>query len=189
MPDETTILRFSLPPFSCARLLLTWLPIPHTTACNAAHALRVSRFHQKGQIVPFMKNVAELANGEQFVLIYFSALLATPIIVTPWLLVLLWHLGSRFKTCCKPAKRGHLALGCGGVLRARISSLPAVLKRLLNNKPELATGERTAAHNRWIAYNKMRGQYGSAMEHAIPELFWVDRNKCSHLDDRMTRGS
>ena len=43
---------------------------------------------------------------------------------------------------------------------------------------------RTAAHNRWIAYNKMRGQYGSAMEHAIPELFWVDRNKCSYLDDK-----
>ncbi|MBO4511159.1 MAG: hypothetical protein J5746_00180, partial [Victivallales bacterium] len=31
---------------------------------------------------------------------------------------------------------------------------------------------------------KMRGQYGSAMEHAIPEQFWVDRNKCSYLDDK-----
>ena len=109
--------------------------------------------------------------------------------VSPYTQGIHFVLWSRFKTRCKSAKRGHLALGCGGVLRARISSLPAVLKRLLNNKPELATGERTAAHNRWIAYNKMRGQYGSAMEHAIPELFWVDRNKCSYLDDRMTRGS
>ena len=54
----------------------------------------------------------------------------------------------------------------------------------INNKPELTAGGRTAAHNRWIAYNKMRGQYGSAMEHAIPEQFWVDRNKCSYLDDK-----
>ena len=54
----------------------------------------------------------------------------------------------------------------------------------INNKPELTTGGRTAAHNRWIAYNKMRGQYGSAMEHAIPEQFRVDRNKCSYLDDK-----
>ncbi len=54
----------------------------------------------------------------------------------------------------------------------------------INNKPELTHSGRTAAHNRWIAYNKMRGQYGSAMEHAIPEQFWVDRNKCSYLDDK-----
>ena len=54
----------------------------------------------------------------------------------------------------------------------------------INNEPELTHSGRTAAHNRWIAYNKMRGQYGSAMEHAIPEQFWVDRNKCSYLDDK-----
>ena len=54
----------------------------------------------------------------------------------------------------------------------------------INNKPELTQNGRTAAHNRWIAYNKMRGQYGSAMEHAIPEQFWVDKNKCSYLDDK-----
>ena len=54
----------------------------------------------------------------------------------------------------------------------------------INNKPELTAGGRTAAHNRWIAYNKMRGQYSSALEHAIPEQFWVDRNKCSYLDDK-----
>ena len=54
----------------------------------------------------------------------------------------------------------------------------------INNKPELTHSGRTAAHNRWIAYNKMRGQYGSAMEHAIPEQFWVDRNKCSYVDDK-----
>ena len=53
----------------------------------------------------------------------------------------------------------------------------------INNKPELTTGGRTAAHNRWIAYNKMRGQYGSAMEHAIPEQFWVNKNQCSYLDE------
>lgn len=54
----------------------------------------------------------------------------------------------------------------------------------INNKPELTHSGRTAAHNRWIAYNKMRGQYSSAMEHAIPEQFWVDRDKCSYLDDK-----
>ena len=54
----------------------------------------------------------------------------------------------------------------------------------INNEPELTHSGRTAAHNRWIAYNKMRGQYGSAMEHAIPEQFWVDKNKCSYLDDK-----
>ena len=54
----------------------------------------------------------------------------------------------------------------------------------INNKPELTQNGRTAAHNRWIAYNKMRGQYGSAMEHAIPEQFWVDKNQCSYLDDK-----
>ena len=54
----------------------------------------------------------------------------------------------------------------------------------INNEPGLNHSGRTAAHNRWIAYNKMRGQYGSAMEHAIPEQFWVDRNKCSYLDDK-----
>ena len=54
----------------------------------------------------------------------------------------------------------------------------------INNKPELTANGRTAAHNRWIAYNKVRGQYGSAMEHAIPEQFWVDKNQCSYLDDK-----
>ena len=54
----------------------------------------------------------------------------------------------------------------------------------INNEPELTHSGRATAHNRWIAYNKMRGQYSSAMEHAIPEQFRVDRNKCSYLDDK-----
>ena len=34
----------------------------------------------------------------------------------------------------------------------------------INNKPELTANGKPAAQNRWIAYNKMRGQYASAME-------------------------
>jgi hypothetical protein len=32
---------------------------------------------------------------------------------------------------------------------------------------------------RWIAYNKMRGQYASALEHAIPERFFNDTTQCN----------
>jgi hypothetical protein len=39
-----------------------------------------------------------------------------------------------------------------------------------------------AAQNRWIAYNKSKGQYSSAMEHAVPEEFWIDRTKCKYTD-------
>jgi hypothetical protein len=53
----------------------------------------------------------------------------------------------------------------------------------INDKPELTQGGRTAAMNRWIAYNRMRGQHGSAMEHAVPEQFWVDRNQCRYVDE------
>ena len=53
----------------------------------------------------------------------------------------------------------------------------------INNKPELTANGKSAAQNRWIAYNRMRGQYASAMEHAAPEAFWVDKTKCSHTDE------
>ena len=53
----------------------------------------------------------------------------------------------------------------------------------INNKPELTQNGKSAAQNRWIAYNKMRGQYSSAMEHAVPEQFWVDRTSCRHTNE------
>ena len=56
-------------------------------------------------------------------------------------------------------------------------------KSQINDKPELKQNNKSAAQNRWIAYNKMRGQYASAMEHAAPEAFWVDKTKCSHTDE------
>ena len=56
-------------------------------------------------------------------------------------------------------------------------------KSQINDRPELKQNNKSAAQNRWIAYNKMRGQYASAMEHAAPEAFWVDKTKCSHADE------
>ena len=56
-------------------------------------------------------------------------------------------------------------------------------KSRINKDPNLAPNGKTAAQNRWIAYNRMRGQYASAMEHAAPEAFWVDKTKCSHTDE------
>ena len=53
----------------------------------------------------------------------------------------------------------------------------------INSNPELTANGRSAAQNRWIAYNKMRGQYASAMEHAVPEAFWVDKSRCSYTDE------
>jgi len=53
---------------------------------------------------------------------------------------------------------------------------------IINNKPELTQNGKSAAQNRWIAYNKMRGQSASAMEHAAPDQFWVDRNTCKYID-------
>jgi len=41
----------------------------------------------------------------------------------------------------------------------------------INAKLELTGNGKSAAQNRWIAYNKMRGQYSSAMEHAVSEQF------------------
>lgn len=56
----------------------------------------------------------------------------------------------------------------------------------INNKPELTANGKTAAQNRWIEYNKMRGQYSSAMEHAVPEQFWVDKRQCRYTDETGT---
>ena len=53
----------------------------------------------------------------------------------------------------------------------------------VNNKPELTANGKSAAQNRWIAYNKMRGQYSSAMEHAVPEQYWEDRTSCRYTDE------
>ena len=32
----------------------------------------------------------------------------------------------------------------------------------------------------------MRGQYSSAMEHAVPEQFWVDKSQCRYTDETGT---
>ena len=56
----------------------------------------------------------------------------------------------------------------------------------INAKPELTSNGRSAAQNRWIAYNKMRRQYNSAMEHAVPEQFWVDKSQCRYADETGT---
>ena len=53
----------------------------------------------------------------------------------------------------------------------------------INNVPALTANGKSAAQNRWIAYNKMRGQYASAMEHAVPEQFWVDKSQCRYTDE------
>jgi hypothetical protein len=53
----------------------------------------------------------------------------------------------------------------------------------INAKPELTANGKSAAQNRWIAYNKLRGQYNSAMEHAVPEQFWVDKSQCRYTDE------
>ena len=53
----------------------------------------------------------------------------------------------------------------------------------INDIPALTENGKSAAQNRWIAYNKMRGQYASAMEHAVPEQFWVDKSQCRYTDE------
>ena len=53
----------------------------------------------------------------------------------------------------------------------------------INSDPNLTKNGKTAAQNRWIAYNKDKGQYSSAMEHATPEQFWVDKSQCKYTDD------
>ncbi|OJV68451.1 MAG: hypothetical protein BGO35_03275 [Burkholderiales bacterium 64-34] len=56
----------------------------------------------------------------------------------------------------------------------------------INAKPELTANGKTAAQNRWIAYNKLRGQYSSAMEHAVAEQLWVDKSQCRYMDETGT---
>ena len=53
----------------------------------------------------------------------------------------------------------------------------------INSDPNLTKNGKTAAQNRWIVYNKGKGQYSSAMEHATPEQFWVDKSQCKYTDD------
>jgi hypothetical protein len=53
----------------------------------------------------------------------------------------------------------------------------------INAKPELTQNGGTAAQTRWIGYNRTRGQHDSAMEHATPEAFWVDKNQCRYVDE------
>ena len=55
---------------------------------------------------------------------------------------------------------------------------------VINADAALTVNGRSAAQNRWIAYNKMRGQYASAMEHAMPEEFWTDKSQCSYTDGK-----
>jgi len=54
----------------------------------------------------------------------------------------------------------------------------------INNKPELTANGKSAAQNRWITYNKMRGQYSSAMESVTPEQFWIDKSTCRYTDEQ-----
>ena len=49
----------------------------------------------------------------------------------------------------------------------------------INAKPELTANGKTAAHNRWVAYNRMRGQEASGFEDGIPERFLIDPNTCN----------
>ena len=56
----------------------------------------------------------------------------------------------------------------------------------INNKPELTVNGKSAAQNRWIAYNKMRGKYASLIEAKVPEEFWVDKTTCSYTDETGT---
>jgi len=53
----------------------------------------------------------------------------------------------------------------------------------INNKPELTANGKPAAQNRWIAYNRMRGQYASSMEHASIENAWIDKSTCRYTDE------
>ncbi|MDG4551805.1 MAG: hypothetical protein P9F19_02950, partial [Candidatus Contendobacter sp.] len=35
----------------------------------------------------------------------------------------------------------------------------------------------------WVTYNRLRGQQASALEHATPEAFWIDRTQCRYTDE------
>ncbi|WP_347486120.1 hypothetical protein ABFV80_001139 [Vandammella animalimorsus] len=53
----------------------------------------------------------------------------------------------------------------------------------INNKPELTQNGKTAAQNRWIVYNKTKGQYSSLMEGFILEESWSRINQCRYTDN------
>lgn len=48
-----------------------------------------------------------------------------------------------------------------------------------NTSPTANADAAANAKKRWIGYNRMRGQYASALEHAIPERFFNDTTKCN----------
>ncbi len=49
----------------------------------------------------------------------------------------------------------------------------------INQPPKGSTQKaEEIAKARWVSYNRMRGQYASAMEHATPEQFFVDKTQC-----------
>ncbi|NLD13845.1 MAG: hypothetical protein GX665_01985 [Gammaproteobacteria bacterium] len=54
----------------------------------------------------------------------------------------------------------------------------------INSNPDLATKTKTAAQNRWIAYNKSKGQYSSGQEHAVLEEAWIDKSQCKYTDNK-----
>ena len=56
----------------------------------------------------------------------------------------------------------------------------------INSNPNLTANGKTAAHNRWVAYNRMRGQYASALEGGIPERMFIDRSQCRYVDTSTT---
>ena len=56
----------------------------------------------------------------------------------------------------------------------------------INSNPNLTANGKTAAHNRWVAYNRMRGQYASALEGGIPERMFIDRTQCRYVDTSTT---
>jgi len=56
----------------------------------------------------------------------------------------------------------------------------------VNTQPGLTSNGKMAAQNRWIVSNTLRGQYASAMEHAVLEQMWVDRNTCRYTDENGT---
>jgi hypothetical protein len=52
----------------------------------------------------------------------------------------------------------------------------------INSDPQLTANGKTAAQNRWIAYNKAKGKYSSTLEYVAPEQFWVNMNQCKYVD-------
>ena len=53
----------------------------------------------------------------------------------------------------------------------------------INNTPSLMQNGKSASRNRWINYNRSKGQYESGAEHAGTEQFWVNKKECRYVDD------